>query len=92
MDDRLPETIPGEPFGCLVRDLHARRERADFLDGRRVGEAHLEDGSFGKDILHVLVGHAGSDEAKLANVNASIDELRAVVGGGTVESTTSTEE
>ena len=31
-------------------------------------------------------------EAKLANVNASIDELRAVVGGDTVESTTSTEE
>ena len=31
-------------------------------------------------------------EAKFANVNASIDELRAVVGGDTVESTTSTEE
>ena len=31
-------------------------------------------------------------EAKLANVNTSIDELRAVVGGDTVESTTSTEE
>ena len=31
-------------------------------------------------------------EAKLANVNTSIDALRAVVGGDTVESTTSTEE
>ena len=31
-------------------------------------------------------------EAKLANVNAAIDAFRAVVGGDTVESTTSTEE
>ena len=31
-------------------------------------------------------------EAKLANVNTSIDELRAAVGEGTVESTSSTEE
>ena len=31
-------------------------------------------------------------QAKLDNVNTSIDELRAVVGGDTVESTTSTEE
>ena len=31
-------------------------------------------------------------QAKLDNVNASIDELRAVVGETTVESTTSTEE
>ena len=31
-------------------------------------------------------------EAKLANVNTSIDELRAVVGEAQVESTTSTEE
>ena len=76
-DARGADLFGQHRIGFLDDDqaLHARRERADFLDGRRAGEADLENRRFGEDFLHVLVGHAGGDESKVAGTG-----LRAVEG------------